>query len=336
MGPRKAAAAAAVLCKSPGDAQKWMESARVAALVGSCGRSLGSVVSGLRAWEDFCTCDLKLGGPFLPPTVNQLLAWSRIFCNVKVFSNYVGYVRFACELLELPLDAFWHPSVRRAKSAVKKRRLAMPRAPLFVRIEHMQAMMGKLLTQPNLRDMAMLFLSSYVFLLRVPSECLSVCTHSCENCIEAPVVKVGTTAITWQWLYRKHTLYPSHAIRVCWCRYCSLTCPVHVLGCYFSQFAAGDRPFAHIRAGQATLALRVMLNELGVVPAERYVLHDLRRGHADDIRRSGAPALDIYRAGDWHGASIFRYLDQPDLERHLVAEAHAVQIDNDNSSDESS
>ncbi len=49
----------------------------------------------------------------------------------------------------------------------------------------------------------------------------------------------------------------------------------------------GSQPFAHIRPGQALLALRELLAELGVQHADDYRAHDFRRDHAAELRRAG-------------------------------------------------
>ena len=100
------------------------------------------------------------------------------------------------------------------------------------------------------------------------------------------------------------------------------TCPIHVLGHYLSSLDRGTQPFVHMRPPQIQLALRELLAEIGVDQAHMYRTHDLRRGHADDIRKSGGRLADILQAGDWSSGAFATYLDQHMLERDGVAEAH--------------
>ena len=70
-------------------------------------------------------------------------------------------------------------------------------------------------------------------------------------------------------------------------------------------------------------ALRMLLGSLGVMRAADYRTHDLRRGHADDLRRSGGRAAEIYRAGTWKPSSRgpFSYLHLSEIEMDAVDEA---------------
>ena len=100
----------------------WLEGARVQAIVGSCKGSRDSVLSGMKFWKWFALNVLGWRGNVLPPTVASLLQWSRLFRNHKTFGNYLSYVKVACELRQVPTDVFSHPSVKRAKDSIKKRR----------------------------------------------------------------------------------------------------------------------------------------------------------------------------------------------------------------------
>ena len=51
--------------------------------------------------------------------------------------------------------------------------------------------------------------------------------------------------------------------------------------------SVGERAFPGVSPGRALGVLRQALKELGVEDAWRYRTHDFRRGHADDLCRSG-------------------------------------------------
>ena len=69
--------------------------------------------------------------------------------------------------------------------------------------------------------------------------------------------------------------------------------------CVLWSLPVGSRPFAHISADAALKQLRTLLAALGVVEADSFRTHDLRRGHAQDMVESGAKLVEILRAGDW-------------------------------------
>ena len=61
----------------------------------------------------------------------------------------------------------------------------------------------------------------------------------------------------------------------------------------------GTRPFDGINGSKAVSTLRAILAMMDVKEAKKYRTHDLRRGHAEDMKDSGAPLVEILKAGDW-------------------------------------
>ena len=124
----------------------------------------------MRFWEWYAINVLRLRGDVLPPHIDGLLSWSALFKNHKTFGNYVTYVKLACEIKGVSLSVFSHPSLRRAKEAIEKRRLVKPRKPTWIRLALLQHMVTALIEKPELRELMMLYLASYIFLLRLPSQ----------------------------------------------------------------------------------------------------------------------------------------------------------------------
>ena len=61
---------------------------------------------------------------------------------------------------------------------------------------------------------------------------------------------------------------------------------------------------------------------LEVPDAQKYRLHDFRRGHARDLQASGANLATILAAGQWKSPALLCYLDGVELENEAVAELH--------------
>ena len=323
LGPRGAIDKLATSLENDVDRTFWVQQARVQAIVGSCPSSLASVKSGVRAWLAFCRRCLKRSGDVLPPEVGDLLAWSRLFRHAGTFGNYVSYVRLACELVGVSTTVFEHPSVKRAKVAIEKRGLFARRAPKFIRIGLLQQMVAMSnATQQHVR-LVSLCMTSYAFLLRVPSEAIPICAHSASN-FNAPVMTVSEHELVLSLPKRKNRRTPSVLRRRCWCQQCEATCPVHVLGPYFRALAPGEQPFVKFKPSSALRELRALLEHLQVPDAHAYRTHDLRRGHAEDLRINGATLGEILRAGDWKSPAFLMYLDQSQLELDRTVEAHLV------------
>ena len=103
---------------------EWLHNARIQAIVGSCPKSHESAKSGMRFRGWFAVNILCCPGEILPPQLDGLLAWSRLFRCHGTFGNYVSYVKLACEIKGVSVDVFQHPSLKRAKASIEKRRRA--------------------------------------------------------------------------------------------------------------------------------------------------------------------------------------------------------------------
>ena len=61
---------------------------------------------------------------------------------------------------------------------------------------------------------------------------------------------------------------------------------------------------------------------LGVQGAMKYRTHDLRRGHADDLREMGASLYEILSAVEWSSPAFLKYLDLQARQAGAVLQAH--------------
>ena len=132
----------------------------------------------MRFWAWFAVHTFNYPGDILPPDVNGLLAWSRLFRHHGTFGNYLSYVKLACEIKGVSVDVFQHPSLRRAKASIEKLRLFSPRTPTWVGMTLLQQLVYLVMDKPVLRELVMLFIASYAFLLRVPSEGIPMAAHN--------------------------------------------------------------------------------------------------------------------------------------------------------------
>ena len=65
------------------------------------------VLGAVRESRMFCSisdaCGNK-GGPYFPPKLDMLLAWSQLFRSKDTFGNYLNHVRTACLLVKQPIE----------------------------------------------------------------------------------------------------------------------------------------------------------------------------------------------------------------------------------------
>ena len=173
-GPREAMRDLATILTNDKARADWKEAARLAAIVGSCPKSMREASSGMRAWICFARNVLGVKGSLWPPKEHDITAWSNMFRAEGTFSNYLGHVKTGCMLVNAPIDILEGPVVKRAKLAIAKREQFVPREKQFVQRPLLVKVMWYALKQHS-AGMAMLFLASYVFLLRVPSGGIPMC-----------------------------------------------------------------------------------------------------------------------------------------------------------------
>jgi hypothetical protein len=314
--------------------QGWMQQARASALAGSCPKSHNSVRSGLRCYQRFAERILGKKGNELPPTIDELLAWSTLFRCSKTFGNYMNHVSLGCQLLGLPTAVFDDRGLLRAKRAIAKKRQFVARGQMFLRQDTVGDLLVLAGSIPTWQPMAMLYLASYVFLLRVPSEGLPI-TVGINGASDGQAVVICTDEETTLKLKcRKNRPGGSTLVRHCWCKQCKETCPVHVLGAWFRSLQHGQRAFGGISAARALATLREWLALLRLADAEMYRLHDFRRGHARDLQASGANLATILAAGEWRSPAFLQYLDKEELENQAVQQMHLDAHMDDSSGDE--
>ena len=318
--------------------QDWAEKARLSAILGSCPRSHKSMLSGARCWISFAHIVLQIEGKEFPPPLSGLLAWSCVFRHSGTFSNYLTYVRTCCDVLQVSTSVFHEPCLKRAKVAIDKRRLFNPRPKMFLQQAHVRILLQGLICKPTdtaQETACMMFLCTYAFLLRLPSECLPMVRgageHQCQG--NQSTIFVDDDSVTVLLMRRKNKENGSMLIRTCWCKNCPLTCPVCVLGHWVKQFPVGAPLFGNFTPQSALYTLRCMLRDSGVQGDFDFRTQDLRRGHAKDLQEAGAPLLTILKAGEWRSSAILKYLDLTQLEHDCVAESHLPEIDSSDEED---
>jgi len=129
---------------------------------------------------------------------------------------------------------------------------------------------------------AMLWLVSYVFLLRMPSEALPMARGGEAGDEDVQSVLCLRKGILYLKLKRrKNRPRGSLLSRACTCAASERLCPIHVLWHgFFKDLPVGAQPWAEVSPGDARREIRSVLEVLQVHDAEKYGTHDFRRGHA--------------------------------------------------------
>lgn len=324
-GPSRACKRLASTLSSSDGGRDWAERARQAAILGSAPRSAREIGSAVACWQAFARDVLHTGPVCMPPTAEGLTAWSALFANKGTFSNYVGKLKAACELMAVPSDALSAEVIGRCKRSIGKRQVACvaPRPA----VQH--ALLVRLMTcAVNEEDIvsAMLYCTAYVFLLRVPSEGLPLIKVSAETAAhqswhDKARIFVSGSQLVIKLPTRKNALAGSTLARSCWCARCKDTCPNHRLGVWVRDMPDGTMLFSGISQQGVNQALRRRVRSCGVPDAASFSSKVFRRGHARDMVQRGSRIAEILAAGQWRSPQFMKYLDIQELESATVLEA---------------
>ena len=180
----------------------WRDKARVAAIFGSCPRSRSCLKAGVRHWIEYVSVvhgKERVEAKAFPPMLDDILGWSNTFRCLGTFSNYLGYLRSHCLAHGCEPPPTGSMAIKRAMIAIGKRQAFVSRPKLFIDkscVANMVFAVGKgarsfvsvgtcggppcLLGLESMR-FAMLWLVTYSFLLRLPSEVIC-CYFVCGTC----------------------------------------------------------------------------------------------------------------------------------------------------------
>ena len=165
--------------------------------------------------------------------------------------------------------------------------------PLVLSRQQIESMLRWAETEEDITHsaMAMLFLVTYVFLLRLPSEALPIEVGRVPGKQQQAVLEMDDGKLILTLMRRKNRPAGSRLEHTCWCKESCRTCPVHVLGPAVRGIQPGTALFGGFTAAGANSALKEMLGKIGIPKAKEYRTHDIRRGHARDLQLSGASVL---------------------------------------------
>ena len=321
-------------CSSDSSKKMFIEISRLEALCGNM-VSIRETSTAVRCWRKFgLAMGLVVHDRELPPTVTGLLAWSRIFAVKGTFANYLSKLALACEIAGVSKQCFEHPSVKRAKATIGSLQ-APPKPKRGLRLP----LLEKLVTLATMeKDMlsVLLYILSYAFLLRVPSEGLPVTIEasdeSCKPLKQNVTSRLTTCSDKVMLRLRRRKNRPTGSVmtRQCWCGQSEISCPVHAIRSIIDMMPGGYQPFKHINGQDVLILLRKRLGTLGVPHAQTYETKDFRRGHARDlIERPGGCLKEVMQMGQWKSSALLAYLDPSEVEEKAVVEAHIAESDSE-------
>lgn len=259
-GPKKACMLHAEMCRTDGNVEDMMDIARILTVLESAPKSIPSKLSGVRCWLTFASEWLKKRPKdALPPKINELIFWGRFFRAPGTFMNYIAALKWACDIEGVPAPDLDHPMIRRIKTSLKTS--WTPQEKTWVQHWALEKLVKGAETADDTLHV-MLYLLSYICLLRVPSEGLPVTVlKEMVDPDDMPAgihaaVAITKTELVYYVRTRKNTKLPTVIKRQCWCGSRPAICPVHVFGKWWETQVSGHCPFKTITPTMATAGLR--------------------------------------------------------------------------------
>ena len=166
------------------------------------------------------------------------------------------------------------------------------------------------------QEVATIYATSRLFMLRVPSECLPL-----QLAGEHSEVHIGTNDISLTLFRRKNCSGPTVIHRRCVCATEGRTlCAVCALKLWIDRFR-GQHPAKLFRVSAKSFVkyMRRDAARCGLTGAALLGSHAWRRGMAQDIVNAGGSLATLLRAGQWRSSAFRVYLQQQALDEDAVA-----------------
>ena len=300
-------------------------------------RSLKSVSSGIKTYHEFST--EVLGVPAeatLPPrSSSDMVLFISIFKCGATAANYVGYVAFACKVLQLSLS--WRDEqVSLALKGSKKKTLRLGSSCLSQRfvLDHVALRKVILLARNNsdwpLADRCCVW---WNYLLRVQSEGALVHCGSDADAISLPL---GVSSSVWvsqrkqaafcRLRRRKHKPAGSLLLRLCTCSEDEILCVFHAVLRLTKDARPGEQLWS-LTAHEIQSKVRRYLEAAKVHGGENMTLKAFRAGKANSMAAKGCGFQAILEAGEWRSRAVFNYLQNETIDKISLLDAAIEQSD---------
>ena len=244
----------------------------------------------------------------LPPTSAELAAWALTFQVAGTYQNYIGAIKSECIARNLDVAAWSQPLVARAITSVKKREVKELGTPA-IHLEQLRDLV-RLAEHEGDHYSGPLYLLSYWFLLRVPSEglplVLSVSHASPPPHSKLIIVSADTTCLVFG--RRKNDDAPSTWTRSCKCNLSPELCPVHTLAKFTARLVPGNPLFPRLTKEAFNRTLKRRAHTIGLAGAEKASSKAFRRGHSRDLHDADCPSARLMKYAGWRSRAIFSYV----------------------------
>ena len=337
LGPQEAIASLK-MAKDMFQVQPLLDKMVLSAKLATNRKSSASVSSGLRAWHGFARAVLDYNERTLPPRCSRdMQRFVVIFKNSGTAANYVGYVNWACKVLDL--CTLWRDeTVSMVLKGNKKICLQNSSGILKVRVllddERVRGIVH-LADRADLQELSLATLVWYEFLLRPLSEALVIYFGAPEWTMRLPNGIANGMWVQQGRLYlrlscRKHRQSGSLLMRQCTCERMKgeQFCVLH----RFLQASTNKKPgdvMWRMTSWSTLKQLRTLLKLCKVSGAEQFAWKGFRAGKATAMAAVGDGVGAVLSAGEWKSRAFLSYVDEDTIDKARLLDEMIESSDDD-------
>ena len=236
-------------------------------------------------------------------------------------SQYVAHLAKGCQLLDIPTG--WHDSpVAAVARGLRKAQDLSFKFPNFI----FRPDLIRFLDHETIgAEFGLLGYFSFLFLLRVQSECLPIRRAGFKGDLlkrtpQTPQALIGLGDVNGDRRLvpklntRKNCRYGSILMRPCFCEGGVIVpgslCPIHVAWpAICSRVLPGELISPSLQRANLNRVLKTVMNKLGYPDSERYTTYAFRRGCLMEMKRSNSTVAQIMKTAGWPSAQFKVYLD---------------------------
>ena len=268
--------------------------------------------------------------PYYPPTTERVCAWATLFKPGRSFGQYLAHLIKGCQILGISTD--WNTAavaavckgLRKAQDLSFQFRNYLSRPCMIRLIEH----------ESLSSEFGILAILSFIFVLRVQSECLPIRRASLEEPLlprtpQTYQALIGLretghdTRLALKLSTRKNTRLGSILTRPCFCRGSILVpsalCPVHAIWpAIRTKVTPNGLLFPSLQGSNLNRILKTTLGKIGLSDAERYTAYAFRRGCLMEMKRAHPTVSEIMRTAGRTSGQFKTYLDLHEDEEAVI------------------
>ena len=300
-------------------------------------KSLPHVATGLRSWHTFATSVLGYDEKqSLPPKSGyDVECFVAVFRRAATAQNYVGFIRWACENLRLPLS--WDTDTLKATlKGARKRDLRVTGGQQHAQALLTDRLVAKVVASAdalNMEDFSCFVLIAWEFLLRVQSECIPLLRGAPDQATSLPpsahsgIWIEDNSTLALKLAQRKNRPQGSLIRRPCTCAVGGRQfCVVHRVAPFLRKKRIGEHLWA-FNQGQALASLRRLLALNATPDVAKFTLKAFRAGKATALAASGKSLGAILQAGEWRSSAFMSYVDTDVVDAAQILDQTLVASD---------